>query len=547
MKASDLFVKALENEGVEYIFGLPGEENLDLLDSILKSNIKFVMTRHEQAAGFMAATYGRLTGKPGVCLSTLGPGATNLVTSASYALLGGFPMVMITGQKPVRRNKQGRFQLVNVCAMMKPITRFTHSIVSANNIPSVIRDAFRISSQEKPGPVHIELPEDIAEEKSTSDIIPINPPQFPNAELHHIKAAAELIHHAKFPILLISSGANRHHVRKPLQEFLDKTGLYFCTTQMGKGVIDERHPSFLGTAALSKNDYLHCALDRSDLIINIGHDIAEKPPFIMDTKGNKKVIHINYSPAQVDEVYFPHLEIVGNIGSSITQLTKEVEPSPHWDIPYFKRILKEIDENIYTKPFNTSFPNDPEKIVADVRSVMPDKGILSLDNGMYKIWFARHYKAHMPNTILLDNTLATMGAGLPAALGAKLVCPDRPVVAICGDGGFMMCSQELETAVRNKIDVTILLLVDKAFGMIKWKQAGLGLKIQGLDFENPDFITLAKSYGAHGHRITRNNELKEVLEQCIEEKGVHLIEVPINYDENEKVFYEELMDKTCVL
>ncbi|MFA8450723.1 MAG: acetolactate synthase large subunit [Bacteroidales bacterium] len=548
MKASDLFIKSLENEGVKYIFGLPGEENLDIIDSIFKSKkIKLIITRHEQAAGFMAATYGRLSGKPGVCLSTLGPGATNLVTPATYSLLGGFPMILLTGQKPIRENKQGLFQIVDVCQMMEPITKATQSVIDANHIPFIIRNSFKIARREKPGPVHIELPEDVASEETNRTPLPINPPQYARADEIFIKKAADLIHKAKFPILLIASGANRYRVRGSLLELLNKTGIFFCTTQMGKGVIDERHPSFLGTAALSAHDYLHCALDRSDLIINIGHDVVEKPPFIMNQKDNKQVIHINYYPAIIDDVYFPQLEVVGKLSSSISRLTKYLNKSPNWDIKYFERMRDEINKNIFDCVPSNDFPNSPEKIISDIRSAVPDDGILTLDNGMYKIWFARHYKAHNPNTILLDNALATMGAGLPSAMAAKLVHPDKPVIAICGDGGFLMNGQELETAKRYNIDLTIIVLVDKAFGMIKWKQAGTGLTVQGLDFDNPNFQDLAKAYGAHGYKITSTGELPKTLSHCMNTKGVHLIEVPVNYDDNEKVFYQELYNKTCII
>ncbi|MFA8301274.1 MAG: acetolactate synthase large subunit [Hyphomicrobiales bacterium] len=547
MKASDIFVKALVNEGVEYIFAVPGEENLDLIDSLFKSNIKLIVTRHEQGAGFMAATYGRLTGKPGVCLSTLGPGATNLVTCASYGLLGGFPMMLITGQKPIRKNKQGRFQLLNICRMMEPITKFSHQLVSEDNISYIIRDTFRIATNEKPGPVHIEFPEDIARGTTDQDVFEVIRPNIPNADNDAIEEAARMIEEAKYPILLVASGANRHDIHEPLLKLIDKIEIPFCNTQMGKGVIDERHPCYLGTAALSSNDYLHCALDRSDLVINIGHDVVEKPPFIMTQSGKKKVIHINYFPAEIDNVYFPQLEVIGELSYTINKLTETINVSDKWDKGYFHRIKNEMEKNVYKLPEDTSFPNIPERIVADIRAVMPDDGILTLDNGMYKIWFARQYKAHMPNTILLDNALATMGAGLPSAIGARFVYPNCKIVAICGDGGFMMNSQELETATRYNLDLVVIVLVDKAFGMIKWKQAGAGLKVQGLDFNNPDFVKYAESYGCKGHRISKTGELSKCLSSCLEQKGVHLIEVPVNYDENEKVFYDELFKKTCIL
>lgn len=315
---------------------------------------------------------------------------------------------------------------------------------------------------------------------------------------------------------------------------------------MGKGVVDERHPKYLGTAALSDHDYLHCAIDRSDLVVNIGHDVVEKPPFFME-KGGKKVIHVSFFPANIDNVYFPQYEVVGDISNSISEIASKFSTSSSWDFSYFEKIKKEIDLHIESKNDDESFPLIPQKFVSDIRDALSSNGILSLDNGMYKIWFARNYKAHEPNTLLLDNALATMGAGLPVAIGAKLVYPEREVVAICGDGGFMMNSQEIETAVRLKQDLVIIVLRDNAYGMIKWKQAGMGMDNFGLDFGNPDFVAYANSYGAKGHRITKKGELTNRLKECFKEGGVHLVELPVDYSENEKVLIDELKNKTCLI
>ena len=319
MKTSDLFVKALENEGVEYIFGIPGEENLDFLNSMQGSSIKLILTRHEQGAGFMAATYGRLTGKPGVCLATLGPGATNFVTPAAYAQLGGMPMMMITGQKPIKESKQGQFQIIDIVTMMRPITKFTKQVVHGNNISSTVREAFRIAVEERPGAVHIELPEDIAAEEAEDHVYAIERIRRPDADNNAIDNAIKMIKNAKMPLLLIGAGANRKRSSQALTQFVEKTGIPFFNTQMGKGVIDERHDAYLGTAALSDHDYLHCAIDRADLIINVGHDVIEKPPFFM-AEGGSKVIHVNFSPAQIDAVYFPQLNVVGDIATTIHRL-----------------------------------------------------------------------------------------------------------------------------------------------------------------------------------------------------------------------------------
>lgn len=547
MKTSDLLVQCLENEGVEYIFGIPGEENLDFLDSLRRSTIKLVLTRHEQAAGFMAATVGRLTGRVGVCLSTLGPGATNFVTSAAYALLGGMPVLFITGQKPIRASKQGRFQIVNIVRMMEPVTKVTRQIVDGNNVPHLVRETFRVARAEKPGPVHLELPEDIAAElvdRAPFDATTVLPP---GASQSAIRGAVELIRSAQRPLLLIASACNRNDSAPALRDFVDRTGIYFFSTQMGKGAVDERHPRCLGTAALSGSDYLHCAIDRADLIINVGHDVSEKPPFIM-RRGGQTVVHVSYFPAEMDDVYFPQHEVIGCTATNMRMLADAIEPAAAWDFDYFGRVRAEIEAQVFAdKADAESFPNVPQRIVADLRRAIPSDGILSLDNGMYKIWFARNYQAHEPNTVLLDNALATMGAGLPAAIAAKIVHPERKVVAICGDGGFMMNSQELETAVRLGLDLVVIVLRDNGYGMIKWKQAGGGFPVFGLDFGNPDFIQYANSYGARGVRIERTGQLSEELKSAFAEGGVHLIEVPVDYSENEAVFLEALAQKTCIL
>lgn len=545
MNGAELFVKCLEKEGVKFIFGIPGEENLDLLEALRSSSIRLIVTRHEQAAGFMAATYGRLTGRPGVCLSTLGPGATNFVTSASYALLGGMPALFVTGQKPIKKSKQGRFQIIDVVSMMIPITKFSKQIVHANNIPSLVREAFRIAQIEKPGPVHLELPEDIAAEETTALAYPPTELKLPAADKTAIEKAAKMIQQAQRPLLLIASGANRQTTCSVLKEFVTKTGIFFFSTQMGKGVVDERHPRCLGTAALSEDDYIHCAVDQADVIINVGHDVVEKPPFIM-TRNGVTVIHVDYSPAPVDDVYFPQHEVIGDITESIKEIARMIRPEDRVDIDYFSSIKAEVETNVFGGYDESSFPNTPQKIVSDIRAVVSEDTMLSLDNGMFKIWFARNYKAHRSNTVLLENALATMGAGLPVAIGAKLVHPDRHVVAVCGDGGFMMNSQELETAIRLKLNLVVIVLKDDAYGMIKWKQTGMGHPSFGLDFGNPDFVQYAESYGANGHRITRTGELQERLAACLNKPGVHLLEVPVDYSENEKVFFEELRTKTCL-
>ncbi|MBD8473400.1 acetolactate synthase large subunit [Pseudomonas sp. CFBP 8770] len=545
-KAADVVVQCLESEGVEYVFGIPGEENLDLLESLRRSSIQLVLTRHEQPAGFMAATYGRLTGKTGVCLSTLGPGATNLVTAGAYAYLGGMPMLMITGQKPIKKSKQGRFQILDVVGMMRPLTKYTHQLASADNIPSRIREAIRLAEEEKPGAVHLELPEDIAAEQTDSMPIPPSLSRRPLAECKSIAAAVSKLEAARSPILVIGAGANRKMTAKVLRQLIDKTGIPFVTTQMGKGVVDERHPRFLGNAALSSGDFVHRAVESADLIINVGHDVIEKPPFFM-VRGGTEVVHVNFRSAEVDPVYFPQIEVVGDIANAIWQISEALDTQEHWDFSRLLTIRSANEAQIIEGAEDNRFPMYPQRMVADLRKALPSEGIVALDNGIYKIWFARNYKAHMPNTVLLDNALATMGAGLPSAMAARLVYPQKPIVAVCGDGGFMMNSQELETAVRMKMNLIVIILRDDGYGMIRWKQSHMGFEDFGLDYGNPDFVMYANSYGAKGHRVESAEAFLPLIERCIVEPGVHVIDCPVDYSENDFILNTEIKRRSALV
>ena len=546
MKASDLFVKALEAEGVEYVFGIPGEENLDLLESLRESSIKLVLTRHEQGAGFMAATYGRLTGKVGVCLSTLGPGATNLVTPAAYAQLGAMPMLMITGQKPIKTSKQGRFQVIDIVDMMRPITKFTNQVVSGDRIPSTVREAFRLASEERPGAVHIELPEDIAAEQTNAKILTPSNTRRPIAEYKAIASAITMIEEAQSPLLLIGAGANRKLTAKMLREFVDKTCIPFVTTQMGKGVLNESDSRFAGNTALSDGDFVHRAIERADLIINVGHDVVEKPPFFMH-HNDKKVIHVNFDSAAVDPVYFPQLEVVGDIANSIWQIKEGITPQDDWKLDFYKDVHQAYVEHRAEAEDDNRFPILPERLVRDIRKVMPDNGIVTLDNGIYKIWFARNYPAFHPNTLLLDNALASMGAGLPSAIAAKLVNPQAPVLSVCGDGGFMMNSQEIETAVRLNLDLVVIILRDDAYGMIKWKQANMQFDEFGLDYGNPNFVKYAQSYGAQGWRVDDTDVLIHMVDKCLNTKGVHIIDCPVDYSMNDETLNHTIKELSAKL
>ncbi len=536
---ADLLVAALENEGVELIFGIPGEENLAVVEALRGSKIELVLTRHEQAAAFMAATYGRLTGKPGVCLSTLGPGALNLATGAAYALLGAMPMILLTGQKGILHSKQGHFQLVDIVASMTPLTKMARQIVSPATIPTAVREAFRVAQQERPGPVHLELPEDIAAETAAGVApIPRHAIEIPVAPEAALDRTASMILEARRPLIMFGAAASRPRLSAPLSAFLARVRIPFFNTQMGKGAVNGGSNLYMGTCALSERDYVHQAIDKADLILSIGHDTVEKPPFIMGPHG-PKVIHVGYVPATVEEVFFPHAEIVGDVGPSLALLADRLDGKLEHAaalLPLREKILTRIADRCT----ESRFPLTPQRVVHDVRQAMPEDGIVCLDNGMFKIWFARNYRTHVANTLLLDNALATMGAGLPAAIAAALVHPERRVLAVCGDGGFMMNSQEMETAVRLKLNLVVLILQDNAYGMIRWKQEVDGYRDWGLSFGNPDFVAYARSYGAGGRCVTDAEGLTPALEAAFTAGGVQLVVAPVDYSENSRVLVDEL-------
>lgn len=535
MKASDLLIKALENEGVEYIFGIPGEENLDMLESLRTSSIKLIVARHEQAAGFMAATYGRLTGKPGVAMSTLGPGATNLLTSVAYAQLGAMPVVFITGQKPLENRKQAAFQVIDVVNMMRPVCKMSEQVSVASSIAFKVREAFRTAQHETPGATHLEFPEDTLREEVEDLVIePRNHRDIGLAAENDIEAVAETIRKARRPLIMLAANAKRAETCEVISKWVERCGIPFVSTQMGKGIVSEFSPYNLGTAAISEGEIVHEALDKADLIINIGHDIVEKPPF--DTSSNETtVIHLNYHPANIVEVYRPSIELIGDISHSVKRLSEELADC-NWDFNDFEAIRERQNREIWQNIPETGFPVKPQELVDTVQRTMNEDGMITLDNGMYKVWFARQYRSSHPKGILLDNALASMGAGLPSAIGAQIVHPERQVLSICGDGGFMMNSAEMETAVRLGLNLTVLIVNDEALGMIRWKQEGMGFDNYGLDLGNPDFVQYAESYGAKGYRVNEAGELEGILRECLQSKGVQLIEVPVDYTENKKVF-----------
>ncbi|HSQ78273.1 MAG TPA: acetolactate synthase large subunit [Nitrospirota bacterium] len=542
MKASDLFVRQLEEEGVEYIFGLPGEENLDFLESLRTSKIRLIITRHEQTAAFMAATYGRLTGKAGVCFSTLGPGATNLMTGVAHAQLIGAPFVSISGQKALRENRQARFQLIDVVSMMRPITKDAVTIVDPGTIPTVLRNAFKLAQSERPGAVHVELPEDIAESQTDAKVQKPGLVRRPVPDSKALIRAANLINRSKNPLVILSSGANRNMITRQLMQFIESTGIYAVHTQMGKGVLSDASMYSLYAAGIHGRDYVNCGIDRADLIITIGYNIVEYPPYVWNRGLDKKIINIDFVEAEVDKYFNPDIEVIGDIAGSLLQLGELVETRKNGDM--FRAMRGFLNKKL-SLDTDKHYPLTPKEVVHQVRSVLSHEDIVTLDNGIYKLWFSRLYRTYKPNTFLLDNALATMGAGLPAAIAAKMVCPDRKVLAVVGDGGFMMNSREIETALRCNTPLVVLILNDNAYGFIKWEQQAKGFTDFGLDYGNPDFAKYAESYGAAGMKVGKDDSLSETLRKAFSLDTVVLVECPIDYSVNYETFSKELSNIVC--
>jgi acetolactate synthase I/II/III large subunit len=448
-------------------------------------------------------------------------------------------MVMLTGQKGILSRKQARFQVVDIVATMKPLTKMAHQIVSPATIPSIVREAFRLARQERPGPVHLELPEDIAAEPAPQVArLPRPATAQPVADAVALDHAAKLVLQAERPLIMLGAAASRPRLADALSAFVQRVKIPFFNTQMGKGAVSGGSGLYMGTAALSERDWVHDAIDRADLIVSIGHDTVEKPPFLMGP-GGPRVLHVGYLPATVEEVYFPDAELIGDIGPSLTLLADRLEgklPQAAALLPLREGILAHIAERAEEK----RHPLTPQRIVHDVRQAMPEGGIVCLDNGMYKIWFARNYRTRIANTLLLDNALATMGAGLPSAMMAALLYPTRRVLAVCGDGGFMMNSQEIETAKRLGLNLVVLILQDDAYGMIRWKQAMDGFPDFGMTFGNPDFVAYAEAFGVKGSRVKSADGLLPTLEAAFKGGGVHLVSVPVDYSENKRVLVDEL-------
>jgi len=546
MKASEQIVSALANEGVEYIFGIPGDENLHFMEAVRENGrIQFILCRHEQAAGFMAAAYGRLTGKLAVAMSTLGAGATNLITAVAHAYLAGMPMLVITGQKALRENKQGLYQLVDIVDVMKPITKFSATVPSGAMLGSLTRQAMMTALNGRMGPVHLELPEDVMLDEDLGPLVPCRHGDFPIPSPESIIKAAKVIQEAKRPLIMVGGGtrANRPEVANALRLLIEKTQIPFVATMMGKGVANEKGPLYVGTSIMP-GDYTHCAVQAADVILNVGHDVMEKPTFQMIPGGGKTVIHLNPFPAHGDSGYFPQHQVVGDMGAALRGLAEHLEHNPEWDFTLMHKAGKAMQESIHRNADVKSFPAHPAFIVNTLREFMDDTDIISLDNGIHMMWVSRNYGAYEPNTMLIDHALGSMGISLPAAIAAKLVYPDRKVVVVTGDGGFMMNSQELETAIRLGLDLIVVIFNDSGLGMIELKQMADGYGKIGVGFNNPDFASYAQSFGAHGHKLEDPSQFSALLNEAVSKGGVHVIDVPIDKKQN-MMLMKEMKSVDC--
>lgn len=552
LKASDLFVRCLEAEGVTHIFGVPGEENADLMMSLMDSSIQFVLCRHEQAAAFIADVYGRLTGKAGVCLATLGPGATNLVTGLADANMDRAPVVAIIGQGSTKRLHKESHQNMDAIAMVKPITKWAQSVVDEETIPEVVRKAFKLAEAEKPGVCVIELPEDVAKQPVKGKPMNVYKTRRPAADHKAIAQAVDVITHAKRPIILAGNGAVRKRAAKQLRRLAHKTGIPVVNTFMGKGSVpmDDKHCLF--TMGLQSKDHINHALDACDVVITVGYDLVEYSPSFWNANQDKAIVHIDFQPAEVDIHYTVAVDVVGDIADALWQINMELERSHAGDLPLFDidrwlRVRQAILDDFAMEKNDTSFPLKPQKILWDVREFLGPEDYLLSDVGAHKMWISRYYQCLTANTCLISNGFCSMGFALPGAIGAKLACPDKKVLAICGDAGFMMNVQDLETAVRLQLNVVYMVWADGEYGLIKWKQQNhFGGRHCKLDFGNPDWELLARAFGMWGKTLTSSDELKPALEEAFRQPGPAIIGVPVDYRENVKLT-ERLGKIVCTL
>ena len=543
MKASELAIKCLENENVAYMFGIPGEENLDLMDALLESKIQFIQTRDERGAAFMADVYGRLTGKAGVCLATLGPGAMNLVTGVADANMDRAPLVAITGQAGLDRMHKESHQYMDVVSVFKPMTKWNTLLHVPEIIPESIRKAFKVATAEKPGATHIDFPEDLAKMQTAGEPVPHDFPSDAEPVDACLERAAQLIREARQPIILAGNGVVRQGASQVLTEFAEATNIPVAHTFMGKGSIPWTHPLSLLTVGLQARDFVSCGFDRADLVIAIGYDIVEYHPRLWNLGQDKKIVHIDTEPSESDAAYVTDVEMVGNIKHSLACLLAQgIQPK---DLVYASDTLREIIlARITEHRDDKAFPMKPQKILSDIRSVLAENDILISDVGAHKMWIARMYPCYQPNTCIISNGFAAMGIAVPGAFVAKLIYPERNCLAVCGDGGFLMNSQELETAVRVGVPFVTLIFNDEAYGLIEWKQMNTFGRPAHIDFTNPDFVKYAQAFGAKGYRVQGSDELVPILKDAFNQNVPSVIDCPVNYAENLRLT-EELGNLTC--
>ncbi|NNE84351.1 MAG: acetolactate synthase large subunit [Alphaproteobacteria bacterium] len=535
MKASDLLVRCLETEGVTHIFGVPGEENADFMMSLEKSDIKFIITRHEQGAAFMAETYGRLTGNPAVCLGTLGPGATNLITGVANANMDRAPLIVLTGQADTRRRHKESHQVIDVVAMYAPVTKWATSIEHADSIPEIVRKAVRLARAEKPGAVLIELPEDIA--KHDSEAKPLEPRRFrrPGADDKITDRAYDLLCSAKRPIIIAGNGTIRKRASKQLRRFCQATGIGAISTFMAKGAVDREAPYCLYTIGLQQKDYPALAVEQSDLVIALGYDLVEYPPSLWNTDAGKPIIHIDFLPAEIDAHYHPTVELVGDLAHALWALNERVEVRgvPDYDLDYQAAMREQMRADIAAHADDdTEGTVRPQKLVWDIRAALGPDDILLSGVGAHKMWVARYYHCHEPNTCLIPNGFCSMGLPLPGAIAADMVCPDRNIVGVVGDGDFLMNVQEMETARRLNSDITIVVWEDRGYGLIAWKQDNEFGAHTDLSFGNPNWRELARAFGWHGQVVSDARDFAGALRTALDHKGPALVVAPVDYREN---------------
>lgn len=538
MNAAELFVKSLEAEGVKYIFGVPGEENAHFLMALNKSEqITFILTRHEQGAAFMAEAYGKLTGQAGICLATLGPGATNLVTGVADANSDRAPMIVLTGQAAVHRQHKESHQVIDAVSMFRPITKWATPVIHPNVIPEVVRRAFKTATREKPGACHIELADDVAALPVTTDVIPPNYIRRSVADDKMVDMAMDVIRAAKRPIILAGNGAIRTRASKQLRMFTKATGIGAISTFMGKGCVSRQDPECLFTIGLQTKNLANAAIMQSDCVITVGYDLVEYPPSNWNKWRDKKIVHIDFLPAVVDTHYPLDAEVIGDVAHSLWMMNERIAKDPiSFELPYQQR-TRELMQYKFAqyRDDDTEGTIRPQKALWDVREALGPEDIVLSDVGSHKMWVAQYYQCDEPNTCLIPNGFCSMGSSLPGAIAAKLVHPERRILAICGDGGFLMNVQEMETAVRLKTNIVVMVWVDNCYNLIEWKQRTEFGKNTDCSFGNPEFVMLAESFGWHGQFVHNARDLGPALEAAFNAGRPALVAVPIDYRENDRL------------